>query len=157
MTIGPTRNERFDAQLHKANCREDALVQVLGDKPVITFELKSDFMFRGTANFFIEMFQKGRPSGLLTTQADYVALEYRDMRYILLPTPVLKAVVARELAAHPAWRLLAGGDYDNYLGVCLNAAKFLFTDSITEAQCDQLVAALPMLAEKARRNGSAGG
>lgn len=156
MTVGLTRNEHFDIQLDKAHCRENALAQVLGNKATITFELKSDFMFRRTANFFIELYQKGRPSGLLTTQADYVALEYRDRRYIHLPTPVLKAVVARELETHPAWKLAPGGDYDNYLGVCLNVAKFLFTDTITQVECNRLVTILPTLADKARRNGSAG-
>lgn len=64
--------EGFDVDLRYGQAREDALVQVFLRSRV---EVKSDRQAARTGNVFVEFKQKGRPSGLAVTMADWWAFE----------------------------------------------------------------------------------
>jgi hypothetical protein len=57
--------------------------------------VKLDATCRGTDNVAIEFRQKGRPSGIATTEADDWAIEVRDDCWITLPTENLKAIARK--------------------------------------------------------------
>lgn len=101
----------FDIDLRDGQAREDALVHVfLKDK----VEHKYDGKARSTGNLFVEYSQKGKPSGLATTTADYWAFEYDDNCWLIVPTERLKAVASQ---AYKAGKRKKGGDGDQYEGV----------------------------------------
>lgn len=103
----------FDLDLKHGKLREEALGAILrGDQKV---EIKSDGKCRETGNLFIEYRQKGRPSGIAVTEADYWAFEFADDNWLIVPTGKLKAI-ARQAYMDPRNRK-RGGDYNEYEGV----------------------------------------
>lgn len=103
--------EGFDIDLRHGEAREDAFVHVFLKARV---EHKSDDKCRKTGNLFVEFRQKGRPSGIQTTTADWWAFEYDRDCWLIVPTERLKAV-ARQ--AYKEGRIARGGDYNNYEGI----------------------------------------
>ena len=81
-----------------------------------TVEVKSDAIARRTGNLFIEYRQKGRPSGISVTEADYWAFEYDDDCWLVVPTDRLREVARGIYANHPE-RRRRGGDFNQYEGV----------------------------------------
>lgn len=101
----------WDIDLMDGEAREEAFRDVLLKRYV---EHKADERCQTTGNVFIEFRQKGRPSGLATTEADYWAIEYAPDCRVVLPTGVLREVCAEVLGQRAYVR---GGDGDNYEGV----------------------------------------
>jgi hypothetical protein len=111
LSIGKAR-EGFDLDLKYGQSREEALSTLLrGGK---TVEVKSDGKCRRTGNLFVEFRQKGRPSGLAVTTADYWAFEYDDDQWLIVPTAKLKAVAA---VYYKQGKTALGGDGNKYEGV----------------------------------------
>ncbi|HEX7021395.1 MAG TPA: hypothetical protein VF171_00960 [Trueperaceae bacterium] len=109
----------WDIDLRHGEAREDAFVHVfLKDK----VEHKSDEKCRKTGNLFIEFRQKGRPSGIATTEAHWWAFEYDRDCWLIIPTERLKALASR---AYKDGRIARGGDYNNYEGVLVPIEWFV--------------------------------
>ncbi len=104
----------FDLDLRYGKEREDALAYLLGGN--IKIEVKADLQCRKTGNLFVEYAQRGRPSDIAVTQADYWAFEYDDNCWLIVPTERLKVLARR---AYKEGRRAMGGDYNNYAGVLL--------------------------------------
>jgi hypothetical protein len=98
--------EGFDMDLAHGEARETAFVQALQSCHV---EHKSDQKVRVTGNVFVEYRQKGRPSGIATTEAEWYAIEYADDAWIVVRTSLLKALARRAPKRH-------GGDFNQYEG-----------------------------------------
>ena len=111
MSIGKAR-EGFDLDLKHGESREGSLATLLrGGK---TVEVKSDGACRRTGNLFVEFEQRGRPSGLAVTTADYWAFEHNDDEWLIIPTAKLKKIAA---SYYKQGRVAWGGDHNNYRGV----------------------------------------
>lgn len=69
-------------------------------------EVKSDRLAHITGNIFIEIYYKGRPSGLSTTEADYWVYKIAKTNLaLIIPVYVLKSVVKQHFT-----KLKSGGD-----------------------------------------------
>lgn len=112
MTTGVAR-AGFDIDLAYGTSREDAFRHVLNGA---TVEVKSDRECRRTGNLFIEYRQKGRPSGIAVTTADYWAFEYDDDCWLVVPIERLRSVARDVYRSRPDLRR-KGGDFDLYDGV----------------------------------------
>lgn len=120
MTDGIARSG-FDIDLRHGQLREEAFGRLLGEA---TVEVKSDGACRRTGNLFIEYRQKGRPSGIAVTEADFWAFEYEDNHWLVLPTDHLREV-ARRIYRNEPWMRKRGGDYNNYEGVLVPIHRLL--------------------------------
>lgn len=105
--------EGFDIDLRHGVAREDALVHVFLQAKV---EHKCDEKARRTGNLFIEYRQKGRPSGIAVTTADWWAFEFDDETWLIVPTEKLKRLAR---LAYQQNRRAKGGDNNLYEGVLL--------------------------------------
>ncbi len=105
--------EGFDIDLRHGLAREDALVDVFLKAKV---EHKCDEKARRTGNLFIEYRQKGRPSGIAVTTADWWAFEFDDETWLIVPTEKLKRLAR---LAYQQNRRAKGGDNNLYEGVLL--------------------------------------
>lgn len=112
MTTGLAR-AGFDIDLRDGEAREDALVHVFLKARV---EHKADFKAVDTGNVFIEYRQKGVPSGISVTEAEWWALELVGLGWFLVATERLKELAAR---AYREGLVKRGGDHNNYEGVLL--------------------------------------
>ncbi len=122
MTTGTKAREGFDIDLRFGQAREGAFGRILalhGD----AIEIKSDQKCRRTRNLFVEIRQKGRPSGLSVTTADYYTFEYDDDCWITIPTKRLKTIT-RYFATMKNRRVM-GGDYNKYEGVLVPVEALL--------------------------------
>lgn len=138
MADGPAR-AGFDADLRYGKERECVLIQTL---QLQTVEIKSDCAARRTGRVFIEYQQRGRPSGLATTEATHWAIEiYSDTWLIVAVTRL------RTLAAH-AYRFRDrlgnyvlrkdGGDWNEYKGVVIPVEWFRYDhDTVDGPWSDQ--------------------
>jgi hypothetical protein len=79
-------------------------------------EVKSDGKCQSTGNLFVEYKQKGRPSGLATTEAQRWAFEYAPDCWIIVPTQRLRGLCR---LAYKQKRIQKGGDHNEYEGVLL--------------------------------------
>lgn len=113
----------FDIDLRHGQSREDAFARVLGEARV---EIKSDAIARRTGNLFVEYRQKGRPSGIAVTEADYWAFEYDDDCWLVVPTDRLLEV-ARDIYANRPDLRRSGGDFNRYDGVLVPIHRLLTT------------------------------
>jgi hypothetical protein len=103
----------FDIDLRYGQLREGRLAQILAALgPLI--EVKSDTKARSTGNLFLEYRQKGRPSGLAKTEAQWWAFEIDEDVWLIVPFRRLRAAAAR---AYRLGRTARGGDFNNYDGV----------------------------------------
>ena len=119
MSFGKAR-EGFDIDLRNGQAREDAFVHVFLQAKV---EHKRDYVCQKTGNIFIEYRQKGRPSGIATSTADYWAIEYMHRRWIIVPTDELREIARR--AAKDKRNRVCGGDGDQYEGVAVRLTSLL--------------------------------
>ena len=127
MAAGQAR-EGFDLDLLDGEMREGWLARILALHSGRYLELKTDHKCWDTGNLFVEFSQKGRPSGLATTTADWWAFEYSDgsefldSRWLIVPRHVLRAKAA---ASYQAGHRVRGGDNNNYEGVLLPIRSLL--------------------------------
>lgn len=105
--------EGFDIDLRHGEAREDALVHVFLKARV---EHKCDGKAKKTGNLFVEYRQKGRPSGIAVTTAEWWAFEFDDATWLIVPTQKLKHLARR---AYQEGRVTQGGDHNHYDGVLL--------------------------------------
>lgn len=103
----------WDIDLRDGEAREDAFVHTFLKAKV---EHKSDEKCRFTGNVFIEFRQKGRPSGIAVSTADYWAIEFNTNCWIVIPTDKLRHL-ARQY--WKAGKVKNGGDGDNYEGILI--------------------------------------
>lgn len=111
---GRIAKDKFDIDLRDGEAGEDAFVHVFLRAKV---EHKRDHKCAQTGNLFVEYRQKGRPSGLATSAADYWAFEYDVDCWIIVPAERLKRV-AQQAYRNPANRV-RGGDGRRFDGVRL--------------------------------------
>jgi len=100
----------FDMDLAHGEARESAFVQALTRCHV---EHKCDNDAPSTGNVFVEFEQKGRPSGIATTTADWWAIEVQGDTWIVVRTSVLRRAVER---VKGIGRVVMGGDHNLYRG-----------------------------------------
>lgn len=105
----------FDVDLRDGKAREDAFAYIVLRARV---EVKSDRKAKDTGNVFVEFEQKGRPSGIRVTTADWWAFEVNRDCFVLVPTVRVRAVMEWVMENHPHM-VKRGGDFDNYMGVCV--------------------------------------
>jgi hypothetical protein len=110
--------EGFDIDLAKGKEREEFWERVLRGHLV---EVKCDHKAVDTGNVFIEYRQKGRPSGIAVTTADYWLIEFLPERCMVIRVDELKNI-ARRLLKDSKKR---GGDFDRYEGVAIPLHEFL--------------------------------
>lgn len=109
----------FDLDLAHGEAREGALGRILSLRYGDRIEVKSDGKARSTGNLFVEFRQKGRPSGIAVTEAEWWSTEVYDDVWIILPTVVLKRLASR---AYHEGRTKLGGDGDLYEGILIPVA-----------------------------------
>lgn len=102
--------EGFDKDLAFGESRESAFVEAITRARV---EIKSDQKARVTGNVFIEYRQKGRPSGISTSVAEWWAIEVDDDAWFVIRTSRLRALARRALETG---RRSHGGDGNQYEG-----------------------------------------
>lgn len=77
----------------------------MSDGTVKTIEVKNDMLYERTGNIGVEFSSWGKPSGILTTEADWWCFALYD-GYWLVPTLKLKELVSKRM-----WhRVAVGGD-----------------------------------------------
>lgn len=108
----------FDIDLAQGKEREEHWERVLRG-PLI--EVKCDHKAIETGNIFIEFRQKGRPSGIAVTTADYWLIEYMPERAVLIKTAELKNICRRLLKTQHK----KGGDFNRYDGVTVPLRELL--------------------------------
>jgi len=101
----------FDMDLAHGEARETAFVKALTQ---CTVEHKCDDWAPSTGNVAIEISQKGRPSGIMVTTAQWWALEVQDDTWIVVRTSVLKSAVQE---AKVRGFVKMAGDFQKYENV----------------------------------------
>jgi len=109
----------WDIKLKYGDVRADALAKVLLSA---TVEIKADVKQEKTGYLFIEYRQRGKPSGIAVTTADFWAFEFLADRWLVIPTVDLKAIAKRIYKARG--NRVRGGDNDNE-GVLVPLASLL--------------------------------
>lgn len=89
-------DKRFDLSLTKADKFETEFAKLFAEKKI---ELKTEVdWWQRTGNICIEYWDRGKPSGIATTEADYWTQELRandgkTVCYLVFPVPVLKEIM----------------------------------------------------------------
>lgn len=126
----------FDLDLQEGQIKEELLKQLIGGVGY-RVEVKWDRRAKDTGNVFIEYRQKGRPSGIAITEADWWAIFFDEDAAVWLRTQRL-LWLARE--SWNAGNRVAGGDYDRYEGVLIPLADLVRIDYLhpaTQQELDQ--------------------
>lgn len=90
-------------------------------------EVKTDFMADKTKNIFIEIYSRGKKSGLSTTQAEYWIIKMTNVS-VIISTKTLKEIVRHCFNINGYKK---GGDNDTSLGV-LVPINLLFNENISD-------------------------
>lgn len=103
---------KFDMQLAEAIINERKLYEIFTAKKIEKVELKSEsYLWELSGNICIEISQRGKPSGIMITEADYWVHELKrdgkTLCYLMFPIERLKELVAEYDAK--GWRR-RGGD-----------------------------------------------
>lgn len=102
----------FDVDLKHGQASESDFVRAVSRAQV---ENKDDGWTPATGNVAIEYAQRGRPSGIVTTTADYWAIEIQDDVWIVIRTTLLRVAVAQALAEGRTKLIGDQGRYQNAL------------------------------------------
>lgn len=94
-------------RLELGEAKQTAFVTALRDCAV---EMKCDQQCRRTGFVFVEYQQRGRPSGIATSEARWYAVEVEDDVWVVLRTAALKALARQALKERGA---IKGGDNEN--------------------------------------------
>jgi len=117
------RDAKFDMQLSASLIAERRLADIFTAAKFEKIELKTEtWQWRRTGNIAVEYRQRGKPSGIAITQADYWVHELCEddgatVGYFMIPVERLKRL-ARE--AYRAGHHRTGGDADEYEMVLLS-------------------------------------
>ena len=112
MTKGIAR-KGFDLDLKDGLAAENRLEQALLNSKI---EVKSDKRAWETGNLFIETSYRGKPSGIMSTEADFWAFEVRNNTFLLISTHRLIQLVSK---AKFYGLKTNGGDFNASEGVLL--------------------------------------
>ncbi len=109
--------ETFDKDLREGKAREDAFVHVLLRSRV---EHKRDKKAGRTGNVAIEIEQicsdgETRRSGVMTTTAEYFAIEYAPECWLIVPTEYVKSLATRAVGDKLDRWIGDGGNHRNAL------------------------------------------
>ena len=90
----------------------------------IKVEVKSDKMAHETGRIYIEVYSRGKPSGISTTQADYwiYRIDAKDTA-VIIPVSRLRELVRRNFEY--SRKFVKGGDNDTSDGVLIQIADLL--------------------------------
>lgn len=113
-------NKGFDIDLATGQFSESVLADILSRSGQY-IEVKSDAKCQQTGNIYLEYESRGKPSGLAVTEAQWWAIEYRPMRWLIIRTLELKEI-AREYYKNGG---IKGGDYDTSRGVLVPLERIL--------------------------------
>lgn len=97
------RDAKFDLQLSAALIAERRLAYIFSAAKIEKIELKTEtWQWRRTGNIAIEYRQKGQPSGIAITEADYWVHELcaddgSTLGYFMIPVPHLKTLCREAL------------------------------------------------------------
>jgi hypothetical protein len=88
-------------------------------------EVKTDRLTEKTGNVYIEYESRGKPSGIVTSQADYWVYKVSDGRAIIIEKEELKRKL-RELVKNKKARMgVKGGDNNTSLGILVNIKELI--------------------------------
>jgi len=88
-------------------------------------EVKTDRLTEKTGNVYIEYESRGKPSGIVTSQADYWVYKVSDGRAIIIEKEELKQKL-RELVKNKKARMgVKGGDNNTSLGILVNIKELI--------------------------------
>jgi hypothetical protein len=90
-------------------------------------EVKTDLMADKTKNIFVEIYSRGKQSGLSTTQAEYWIIKMTNVS-VIISTKNLKEIVRHCFSINGYKK---GGDNDTSLGV-LVPINLLFNENISD-------------------------
>jgi hypothetical protein len=90
-------------------------------------EVKTDLMADKTKNIFVEIYSRGKKSGLSTTQAEYWIIKMTNVS-IIIATKTLKEIVRHCFSINGYKK---GGDNDTSLGVLVPINLF-FNENISD-------------------------
>jgi len=120
-------NSDFEYDLSVGKIGEKILGSILDDS---TIEVKTDFEYHKTGNFYIEYQSRGKPSGISTTKAKYWALissRSRDLNqdsvsfFLIIETEKLKRLCKK----HYYRKNVLGGDSDTSVGLLIKGFDLL--------------------------------
>jgi len=112
-------NNKFDIQLSKATVDERRLGDIFTTRKIERIELKTEnYQWEKTGNICIEIKQRGEPSGISVTEADYwvheLQREGETLVYLMFPVDRLK-----ELCKTAGTVRKAGGDGGRFTNVTI--------------------------------------
>jgi len=115
-----SNNKNFDIDLQFAEKAEDWVTQLFSGG--FKLEVKSDRLAHITGNVFIEIYSRGKPSGLSTTEADYwiYRIDEHDTA-IIIKTITLKEIVKENFNG----TYILGGDNYTSKGVLIPINKLI--------------------------------
>jgi len=98
------RDKKFDLQLSQAMVNERRLGEIFSCATIEKIELKSEtWQWEQTGNICIEYRQRGKPSGIATTSADFWIHELRradaTLVYLMFPVERLKELAREAIKA----------------------------------------------------------
>ena len=116
--ISYSNNNKFDIQLSQALIHERRLGEIFSTSKIEKIELKSEtYQWEKTGNICIEYAQRGKPSGIAITEADFwvheLLREDKTLVYLMFPIDRLRNL-AREAFKAGQYREGVGdrGEYD---------------------------------------------
>lgn len=114
----------FTYDLHIGTLSEDWANDLFNGK--IKAEVKSDSMAHKTGNVFIEVYSRGKLSGISTTTAEYWIYKIeKNGSAIIVPVERLKSLVKKH---HALNGFKEGGDNNTSKGVLVPIIEFLYGD-----------------------------
>lgn len=122
------RDAKFDMQLSASLVAERRLGEIFAAAKLEKIELKTEtWQWRRTGNIAVEYAQRGKPSGIAATEADYWVHELRDddgttVGYFVIPVERLRKL-ARDAFRNGHHR--KGGDSNEYDMVLLPVRDLL--------------------------------
>lgn len=115
MEIKSNNDFRYDLEI--GQMFEGSLSDILSNKKI---EVKTDIKAMQTGNLFIEIYSRGKASGLSTTQADFYAfilpIDENDFTTILISVDKLKCIVKNTYNKNG---FTIGGDENSSKGVLI--------------------------------------
>lgn len=125
MAFGKAR-EGWDLDFSFGKIREAVFEKLLRSKRV---ECKSNPKCRETGNVAFEFQQRGRPSGLAKTEAEFYGVEFAQDCWLLVPTAKIKDICARafrfkdERGNKPYIKM--GGDFNQYANIVIPVTELV--------------------------------
>ena len=118
-------NSNFEYDLKIGNIGENLLAEILSNKKV---EVKYDQKAKDTGNLYVELWSRGKWSGISTTKAEYVAFVVEGTGLIIIfETTKLHKLIKIIIKENT---LVKGGDSNTSQGVLLKLNKMGYYNSL---------------------------